>query len=220
MSERDISDIYFIGLRPDGLSLDAIREGQWIPDDWAVQGSSRSRFVYGILMRFCRPMMEKVSLINCGDRITTDFTIGCEPNQISIVDQLIATILGYNWSIIGFLACIDNPREDRLDSISRYEYTKARDFLESWTRTEGYRCLSMGPQSSQFRVNLYESAGWRDGVLMGRESSNANDFYQINRAFTKRPVAEVMKDFEDQIWSSASPIDFVKKVAQVRIVTI
>ena len=192
-------------------------ESRWIPDEWASQNSSRDKFVLEVLRRFCPSLMDKISLISPDDVITTDFSLGTDPAQISIVDQLIATLLGFNWSIVGFLSCIDVPTEDRLDSASRFEYNKARDFIENWVRTEGFRCLSMGPRSRRFKVNLYEAVGWQSGVLMGRESSGPADFYQICQSFDKRPVSEVMSEFETQIWNSTSPFDFVRKVAQVNI---
>ena len=212
------SSFQLLGLRPEGLSPNALSEGHWIPDDWESFDSPREQFVLGVLRRFCPSLIEKINLISCDDVITTDFALGTDPAQISIVDQLIATLVGFNWSIVGYLSCTDNPAEDRLDSPSRYEYTKARQFLETWTRAEGYRCLSIGPQSKRFRVNLFESAGWREGIFMGHESSGPNDFYQIGRSFDKRPVSDVMADFEMQIWNSASPFDFVRKVAQVNSV--
>ena len=197
------------------MSDKSAHEGQWIPDDWAKEGSDRAHFVKGVLIRFCKPLFESINLLE--EDFATEFLLSSDPAQLSVVDQLAASLLGYNWNIVGYLACTDIPQLDRLDSISRFEYTKARDFLENWLRTEGYRSLSFGPRSTSFQVNLNESIHWRCGVLTVKEASGPRDFYQINRAFVKLGVQDAMKDFGDEIWQSSNPFDSSRKVCTVSI---
>ena len=196
------------------MSEEKVYEEAWIPDEWAVDGAPRERFVQCVFKRFCGPMIEKLKL-SPETVYTTEFNLATDPAQLSIVDQLVASLLGYNWSIVGFLACTDNPENNRLDGISRFEYVKARDFLENWLRTEGYRCLKPGPKSLSFQVNLYESVTWKSGLLIGVEAISPRDFYQINHVFVKCSVNEVMHRFGAEIWCSVSPFDFSKKVAVV-----
>ena len=194
-----------------------IEADRWIPDDVAIEGRDRSQFVESVLRRFCGPLINNIQTIEGDVGLTTDFRLATDPSQISVVDQLIATLLGYNWSQLGMISCTDRPERDELDAISRFEYTKAKDFLENWLRTEGYRCLSMGPRSKSYRVNLIETVEWKDGILIGREANSPQDFYQINRAFTKISVNELMHTFADEIWSSSNPFDFARKISKVCI---
>ena len=203
-----------LGQRPANLDQDAVYEGAWIPDDAAADGAPRELFVQCVLRRFCGPMIEKLKLPP-GTIYATEFILASDPAQISIVDQLLASLLGYNWSMVGFLACTDNPEQNRLDTISRFEYVKARDFLENWLRTEGYRCLRPGPKSIEFHANLYESVQWKSGVIIGIEATGPRDFYQINQTFVKCSVNEVMHRFGSDIWNSSSLLDFSRKVAIV-----
>ena len=189
---------------------------RWIPERWAIVGESRARFVQSVLERFCGPMIDKLKL-SAGTEFTTEFTLGVDPAQMSIIDQLIASLLGYNWSVVGFLSCTNHSEQDNLDSISRFEFTKARDFLENWVRSEGYRCLSIGERSAMFQVNLYESARWRNGIIVGQEANSPRDFYQVNRSFVKVGVNEAMHTFGDEIWNSSSPLDFSRKVTKVSL---
>ena len=198
------------------MSEDAVYEGRWIPEKWAIEGESRQMFIQSVLERFCKPMISELKL-PAGTIIATEFTIGTDPAQMSIVDQLIASLLGYNWSMVGFLTCTEYSEQDKLDSISRFEFVKARDFLENWLRTEGYRCLSIGERSTQFQVNLFESAQWKQGIIVGQETSSPRDFYQVNRTFIKLGVNETMHKFGGEIWDSSNPMDFCRKVAKVNI---
>lgn len=209
--------MFYSGQRPASMSPDEVQSGFWIPERWAIVGESRSLFVQSVIERFCKPLLDELKLPP-GTIFTTEFTIGTEPAQMSIVDQLIASLLGYNWSIVGYLTCTNFSEQDNLDTISRFEFTKARDFLENWLRTEGYRCLSIGERSSQFNVNLYESIQWRNGIIVGNEAASPRDFYQINRSFVKVNVNETIHKFGDEIWDSTNPMDFCKKVSKVRIV--
>ena len=207
-------EIINLGQRPASMSDEAVHAGRWIPEKWAIVGESRQLFIQSILERFCRPMIAELKLP--ADTIfTTEFTIGTDPAQMSIVDQLIASLLGYNWSIVGFLTCTEYSEQDNLDGISRFEFTKARDFLENWLRTEGYRCLSIGPRSAQFQVNLFESALWKQGIIVGQEASGPRDFYQVTRTFVKLGVNDTMQKFGTEIWDSTNPMDFCRKVAKV-----
>ena len=117
-------DILRLGLRPKNLSLGAISEGTWIPDEWAVDGSPRDLFVLGVLQRFCKPMMDKVQLIKPNDVITTDFAMGTDPAQLSIVDQLAATLLGYNsaFNLLSFDRHVMHVHNEvfKLNSFSRF----------------------------------------------------------------------------------------------------
>ena len=203
------------GPRPQGLSLAQIEAGRWIPDAVALEGADRSRFVECVLRRFCGPLFENLKLVSGDTGFTTDFQLATDPSLMSVVDQLIATLLGYNWSQVGLISCTDRPERDELDAVSRFEYVKARDFLENWLRVEGYRCLSMGPRSRSYRVNLIESVEWSDGVLKGREANSPQDFYQINRSFTKIGVNELMHSYGDDVWMSSNPFDFVRKISKV-----
>ena len=193
----------------------SVHEGQWIPDDWAMEGSDRTQFIRNVLLRFCRPMFESLNLQDVD--FATDFQLSNDPAQLSVVDQLAASLLGYNWNIVGYLSCTDVPQLDRLDSISRFEYTKARDFLENWLRTEGYKSLSFGPRSKSFQVNLIESVHWRCGILVIQEAASPRDFYQINRSFKKLNVQDAMKEFGEEIWNSSNPFDSSRKVCTVSI---
>lgn len=204
----------FLGQRPVSLDQEAVYAGFWIPDEAAEEGAPRDLFVQCVLERFCGPMIQKLKLPP-GTVYTTEFALAADPAQISIVDQLIASLLGYNWSVVGFLACTDNPEQNRLDTISRFEYVKARDFLENWLRTEGYRSLKPGVKSISFHINLYESIQWQSGVIVGIEATSPRDFYQINHSFVKCSVNEVMHRYGSDIWNSVSPLDFGKKVAIV-----
>ena len=211
-----MNNYFLLGQRPASMSLDAVYENAWIPDECAIEGAPRELFVQSVLQRFCGPMIEKLKL-SPGTVYATDFALAADPAQLSIVDQLIASLLGYNWSMVGFLACTDNPEQNRLDAISRFEYVKARDFLENWLRTEGFRCLKPGPKSVSFHVNLYESVRWESGVIIGVEATSPRDFYQINHSFVKCSVNEVMHRFGSDIWNSVSPLDFGRKVAIVSV---
>ena len=173
-------------------------------------------FVECVLRRFCSPLLEKLELVPGDTGFTTDFQLATDPTQISVVDQLISTLLGYNWSQLGFISCVDRPELDNLDAVSRFEYTKARDFLENWLRTEGYRCLSMGPRSKSYQVNLVETVEWVDGVLRAVEANSPHDFYQISRSFSKIGVNEMMHSFAEEVWMSANPFDFVRKISKVK----
>ena len=196
------------------MTSDEVHERRWIPERWAIVGESRVRFVQCVLERFCGPMISKLKL-TAETEYATEFALGTDPAQMSIVDQLVASLLGYNWSVVGFLSCTDIPEQDNLDSISRFEFTKARNFLENWLRTEGYRCLSIGERSARFQVNLYESARWTNGIIVGQEADNPRDFYQVNRSFVKVGVNEAMHKFGDEMWKSSSPLDFGRKVTKV-----
>ena len=196
------------------MSADEIQAGFWIPERWAVVGESRTLFVQSVLERFCGPLIDELKL-PAGTIIAIEFTIGTDPALMSILDQLIASLLGYNWSIVGYLSCTDFSEQDNLDAISRFEFTKARDFLENWLRTEGYKCLSIGDRSSQFKVNLFESIQWKNGIIVGQEAESPRDFYQINRSFVKVNVNETIHKFGAEIWDSTNPMDFCKKVSQV-----
>ena len=196
------------------MSEDDLYEQRWIPERWAIVGESRAKFVQSVLLRFCGPMIDKLKL-TAGTEFTTEFTLGTDPAQMSIIDQLVASLLGYNWSVVGFLSCTNYSEQDNLDSISRFEFTKARDFLENWLRSEGYKCLSIGERSSRFQVNLYESAHWQNGIIIGQEANSPRDFYQVNRSFVKVCVNEAMHKFGEEIWNSSSPLDFSRKVTRV-----
>lgn len=197
------------------MSADEVYEQRWIPERWAIVGESRSKFVQSVLERFCGPMIDKLKL-PAGTEFTTEFTLGTDPAQMSVLDQLVASLLGYNWAVVGFLSCTSHSEQDTLDSISRFEFTKAQNFLENWVRTEGFRCLSIGERSARFQVNLIESASWQNGVIVGKEAQSPRDFYQVNRAFVKVGVNEAMHTFGDEIWNSPSPLDFSRKVTKVR----
>ena len=219
VSHKHIYKIFvFIGQRPASMPENEVYEKRWIPERWAIVGESRVRFVQCVLERFCGPLISKLKLA-VGTEFTTDFALGTDPAQMSIVDQLVASLIGYNWSVVGFLSCTDIPEQDNLDSISRFEFTKAKNFLENWLRTEGYRCLSIGPRSAQFRVNLYESARWENGIIVGQEASNPRDFYQVNRTFVKVGVNEAMHRYGEEMWNSTSPLDFGRKITKVCILT-
>ena len=182
------------------MSEEQIYAGQWIPEEWAVEGAPRQFFVQSILHRFCRPLFDELKLPE-GTIYASEFSLGADPAQLSIVDQLIASLLGYNWSIVGYISSTNYYTHDHLDNISRFEYVKARDFLENWTRAEGYRVLRLGPRSLNYRVNLIESATWVDGIFVGQEVNSPQDFYQINRTFSKVGVNETMHSYGDEIWA-------------------
>ena len=196
------------------MSNDAIYEARWIPEEWAVEGAPRHMFVQSVLQRFCHPLFDGLKLPE-GTIYASEFALGADPTQLSILDQLVSSLLGYNWSVVGFLSCTDHFEQNKLDNISRFEFIKARDFLENWIRTEGYRCLRPGERSVTYKVNLFESATWKSGVIFGNESNSPRDFYQINRGFVKVDVNETMHVYGDEIWESSNPLDFCKKVSQV-----
>ena len=198
------------------MTEDEIYKSQWIPDEWAVVGASRPMFIQCVLKRFCGPLIDELKLPE-GIIYASEFSLGVDPAQLSIIDQLFASLLGYNWSIVGFISSTNYYEHDNLDGISRFEYVKARDFLENWTRTEGYRVLRPGPRSISFQVNLIESAIWKDGIIVGQEANSPHNFYQINRAFVKVETNETMHKFGDEIWASSNPMDFCKKVSTVSL---
>ena len=205
---------FILGQRPSSMSENDVYEKRWIPERWAIVGESRVMFVQSVLERFCGPMISKLKLA-VGTVYATEFSLGTDPAQMSIIDQLVASLLGFNWCVVGFLSCTNYSSQDNLDSISRFEFTKARDFLENWIRSEGYRCLSIGERSARFQVNLCESATWQNGVIVGMEANSPRDFYQVNQAFVKVGVNEAMHTYGDEMWKSSNPLDFGRKITTV-----
>ena len=210
---------FILGQTPDFMSADALREGGWIPDEWALITSPRMGFVSGVMQKFCGPLMDHmINLANPGrplSSMTTEFRPGMDPTQMSVLDELVGTILGYNWCNVGYLCCTPSGRGDKLNSISRIEFVKSRDFLDNWLRTEGYKSLRMGARSRKYGTNLAVGARWVDGILVVVESRDHQDFYQIPAETVKSDVSETINSFGTQIWESKSPLDFLRKVAKV-----
>ena len=206
-------------MTPDGMSENALREGQWLRDDWAQVGSSRPHFISGVLERFCGPLMDLMRSYGCpeDELLNTEFIMGQDPTQLSIIDELIGTILGYNWANVGYLCCTKYANPDLLDSVSRREFVKARDFLENWIRAEGYQCLRLGSKSKLYAINLNAGFTWKHGILSPIERETPRSFYQIASTYRKKSVAETISKFEKQVWKSSNPMDFLRKVSQVLI---
>ena len=196
----------YLGQTPDFMSADAMREGGWIPDEWALITSPRLGFVAGIMQKFCGPLMNRIIELAPTGRpiksLTTEFRPGLDPTQMSVLDELVGTILGYNWCNVGFLCCTQFGQGNRLNAISRLEFAKSRDFLENWLRTEGYKSLRMGARSRKYGVNLATGARWVDGILVVIESRDCQDFYQIPAEVKKHNVTETINSFGTQIWAS------------------
>ena len=72
-----MNNYFLLGQRPASMSLDAVYENAWIPDECAIEGAPRELFVQSVLQRFCGPMIEKLKLPP-GTVYATDFALAAD----------------------------------------------------------------------------------------------------------------------------------------------
>ena len=101
----------------------------WLDEPWAKKGESRTVFFQRVITRFCPDFIEPLLRRAVQEYITIGYDFWSDPGVTNSIYRTFATLLAFDWSVVGLIASQDSSFIQRLNRQSRHEFFRAKKFL-------------------------------------------------------------------------------------------
>ena len=125
----------------------------WLDEPWAKKGESRTVFFQRVITRFCPDFIEPLLERATQDFITVGYDFWSDPGITNSIYRAFATLLAFDWTIVGLIASQDGSFVQRLNRQSRHEFFRAKKFLEHFSQLCEYRNLRLKANSERLNVS-------------------------------------------------------------------
>ena len=87
------------------------------------------------------------------DYITVGYDFWSDPGVTNLIYRSFATLLAFDWTIVGLIASQEANFSQRLNRQSRHEFFRAKKFLEHFSELCEYRNLPLKSNSERLNVS-------------------------------------------------------------------